>query len=573
MEPYEEPQTRIEFMPLSILRALWKRGILIALSWVLISIVGAAVIYSLPAVYQARTIILIERQRIPERYVVSTVNEDLSNRLNRISQQILSYEPLLRLIEEFGLYEDLKGRLVQEEIVQKMRNDIKVSLIEGWTETSAPAFQIVFEGEDPNVVAQVTNRLATLFIDENLRTRANQALGTTEFLTNQLEEYRQDVERQESLMTDYRTRNSGELPEQRSVLIAELSRLEREAQGAQDDIQRAHQNRMMIESSIGSAKGTLEMLQRMADEQAKGAMRRADGSVALGVDQSVIDLRRGEDELMMLEARYSDNHPDVLRGRAAVERLRKIAEQNQNNPVPASAAPDATSSGAAGDESSLSMLVDGNFAQSIVRERERIDNLQAQVELANQQIKAAEARRAAVMARMNQIDSRLGRMPLHEQELAKVNRDYEISMENYKSLLEKRIEAELASEMETRQKAEKFSVLDAARLPEKPVRPDRVLLLAITVGAGLFASCLIGFGVELKNNVLLGEWELPPSVSLLGQVPFIQFDPHGGGESTSAESGGARRSRFPRLAWAAASLLLVLAVAAGASLYFGWLSI
>jgi hypothetical protein len=175
---------------------------------------------------------------------------------------------LLRLIEEFGLYEDLKGRLVQEEIVQKMRNDIKVSLIEGWTETSAPAFQIVFEGEDPNVVAQVTNRLATLFIDENLRTRANQALGTTEFLTNQLEEYRQDVERQESLMTDYRTRNSGELPEQRSVLIAELSRLEREAQGAQDDIQRAHQNRMMIESSIGSAKGTLEMLQRMADEQA-----------------------------------------------------------------------------------------------------------------------------------------------------------------------------------------------------------------------------------------------------------------------------------------------------------------
>jgi hypothetical protein len=253
--------------------------------------------------------------------------------------------------------------------------------------------------------------------------------------------------------------------------------------------------------------------------------------------------------------------------------LRKIAEQNQNNPVPASAAPDATSSGAAGDESSLSMLVDGNFAQSIVRERERIDNLQAQVELANQQIKAAEARRAAVMARMNQIDSRLGRMPLHEQELAKVNRDYEISMENYKSLLEKRIEAELASEMETRQKAEKFSVLDAARLPEKPVRPDRVLLLAITVGAGLFASCLIGFGVELKNNVLLGEWELPPSVSLLGQVPFIQFDPHGGGESTSAESGGARRSRFPRLAWAAASLLLVLAVAAGASLYFGWLSI
>ena len=217
------------------------------------------------------------------------------------------------------------------------------------------------------------------------------------------------------------------------------------------------------------------------------------------------------------------------------------------------------------------MLANGNLAQSIVRERERVENLQTQIKLAEEQIRAAEARRAAIAGRMSQVDARLNRMPAHEQELAKVNRDYEISMDNYRSLLEKRIEAELASEMETRQKAEKFSVLDAARLPQRPVRPDRVLLLAVTVGAGLFASCLIGFGVELKSNVLLGEWELPPSVNLLGQVPFIQIDP----ETGEPTSGPAAKSRFriPKVAWIAASLLLLLSLAAAAAIYFDVVSL
>lgn len=570
MEPYEEPQTRIEFMPLSIVRALWKRSVVIALSWILISAVGAAIIYTLPAVYQARTIILIERQRIPERYVVSTVNEDLSNRLNRISQQILSYEPLLRLIEEFNLYAGDKGRLVQDEIVQKMRSDIRVSLIEGWTQTSAPAFQIVFEGEDPNVVAQVTNRLATLFIDENLRTRANQALGTSEFLTNQLEELRQEVERQESLMSDYRTRNSGELPEQRGVMLAELSRLEREMQGAQDEIQRTHQARMVYESSLTSARGTLEMLQRMADEQSRGASRLFEGGSAVpGTDPAIAEMRRAQDELAQLESRYSSAHPEVVRARAMVERLKQAV---QASPAADAKPAQTVTIPEAAEQVGLdptNLLAGGNLAQSIVRERERVRNIQTQIELAQEQIKTAEARRGMIAARMNQVDARLNRMPMHEQELAKVTRDYGISMDNYQSLLEKRIEADLASEMETRQKAEKFSVLDAARLPEKPVRPDRVLLLAVTVGAGLFASCLIGFGVELKSNVLLGEWELPPNVTLLGQVPFIQIDPETG-EPTSGAAGGGR-FRISKPLWIASSLVLMLVVAAATSFYFGWM--
>jgi uncharacterized protein involved in exopolysaccharide biosynthesis len=281
----------------------------------------------------------------------------------------------------------------------------------------------------------------------------------------------------------------------------------------------------------------------------------------------VVELRAAEEDLLRLQSRYSDAHPEVMRAKTAVERLRRVAEGNRAT-APATA-PGEDAESTAGDPESHTMLATGNLAQSIVRERERVATIQTQIELAEEQIKTAESRRSAIAARMNQVEARLNRMPLHEQELAKVTRDYEISMENYQSLLEKRIEAELASEMETRQKAEKFSVLDAARLPERPVRPDRVLLLAVTVGAGLLASCLIGFGVELKNNVLLGEWELPPNVALLGQVPFIQIDPETG-EATANPAGGSWR-RIPKMAWIAAFFTLILALAAASALYFGWL--
>ena len=137
MDAVEQRQIRGEFMPLSILRALWKRKLVILGVWALVSAIGAVVIYRLPAVYQARSVVLIEQQRVPERYVVSTVNEDLSNRLNRISQQILAYEPLLRMIEEFNLYVDDRGRLVEEEIVQRLRQKINVSVVQGWARACA----------------------------------------------------------------------------------------------------------------------------------------------------------------------------------------------------------------------------------------------------------------------------------------------------------------------------------------------------------------------------------------------------------------------------------------------------
>jgi hypothetical protein len=212
------------------------------------------------------------------------------------------------------------------------------------------------------------------------------------------------------------------------------------------------------------------------------------------------------------------------------------------------------------------------MAQAILGEEARIKEIKVQLGLVDDSVKRAQAEREVLSGKLAATQARLGRIPLHEQELSKVDRDYESKVRNYESLYAKRMEADLASELETRQKAEKFTVLEPARLPERPIRPDRELLLLITCGAGLFAGCLLGFGTELRSNVLLGEWELPPNVTVLGQVPMIHFD----GDSQDGGSQGARAGRsggrIPKRALIASSVILSLAVVVATSVYFGWIS-
>lgn len=572
MEQFEDRITiRGEFMPLSILRALWKRKLLIFLTWLIVSAVGAAIIYQLPAVYQARTVILIEGQRIPTRMVTTTVNEDLASRLNRISQQILSYEPLLRLIEEFDLYREERGTKVQEEIVSEMRDNIDVRIVDGWTKSEAPAFQISFEGPDPSVVAQVTNRLATLFINENLRARANQALGTTEFLNSQLEEARRKVERQEEQLRNFRLGHMGELPEQQAVLLAKLRNLEAELSRMDASETRAAQSKLMLENSLGAAESNLEMLKRIQEQERLRLSQMGLGDVD-PTDPNrglIIELDRARANRDSLAARYSNSHPDVVAASATVtqmeQRLREAQEQWARSQKESAANVAEETPEAEGD--------DPIQAQVVLREMERIQTTKVQLQLLEDDLKSIGERRAAVRSEMASLQASMARLPINDQELRKVVRGYDNAQQNYSSLLAKSMEAGLAQEMETRQKAEKFSTLEPARLPEKPIRPDRGMLLAITCGSGLALGCFLGFGVELRRNVILGEWEMPPEVPLLGHIPIIVVDEGGLDGDPDSDGAGIRGPGrfFPRKLVIASSLALSVLVVVATSVYFGWI--
>jgi len=575
MDQFDEGiSIRGEFMPLSILRALWKRKLMIFLTWMIVTIVSAVVVYQLPAVYQARTVILIEGQRIPSRMVTSTVNEDLSSRLNRISQQILSYEPLLRLIEEFDLYREDRGSKVQEEIVSEMRKNISVRVVDGWTKSESPAFQISFEGPDPSVVAQVANRLGTLFINENLRARANQALGTTEFLQNQLEDARRDVERQEEQMRNFRLQHMGELPEQQAVMLAEMRRLEAELDRLDGSETRANQSKLMLENSLQAAESNLELIQRM-EEQERSRLGVPTGSDPDDPNRGLaLELQQAIAQRDSLQARYSASHPDVVVAGSRVamleQRLAQAQKEWEQSLAAAAAASAETNADAQAAVASQGQPLE---SQAILRERERIQSTKIQIQLLDEDLAGYEARRAEIRGEIGALDARMSRLPINDQELKKVVRGYEIAQRNYSSLLAKSMEAGLAQEMETRQKAEKFSTLEPARLPEKPIRPDRMMLLAITCGTGLGLGCFLAFGVELRRNVILGEWEMPAEVPVLGHIPVIQVD-HGDPDvdlDMGSESSGGGGRFFPRKLVIASSLALSVIAVVATSVYFGWI--
>ena len=117
---------------------------------------------------------------------------------------------------------------------------------------------------------------------------------------------------------------------------------------------------------------------------------------------------------------------------------------------------------------------------------------------------------------------RIEKLPVREQEMAQITRDYEISKLNYKSLLDKKMDAEMSLNMERRQQSERFVVLDRAQLPEKPVKPNRPVFYSAGTAAALVIALLLGFVVELRNNVMLGEWELPPGTPVLARLPYIE---------------------------------------------------
>jgi uncharacterized protein involved in exopolysaccharide biosynthesis len=226
-----------------------------------------------------------------------------------------------------------------------------------------------------------------------------------------------------------------------------------------------------------------------------------------------------------LQVHYTDQYPEVRRMKARLEQLEKQEAQ-----AALSAAK------AAEGSSSSSEVVDAGPdppagpSEPLAQVRAKIGELKLQLEGANKELGSRQADRQRILADLASYQRRVENLPLREQDMASLKRDYDISKGNYESLLRKSLEADMASDMEKRQKAEQFNVLDAARVPEKPVKPPREILYAVAILVSIALSLVYPLLRELRANVLLGEWELPEDVTILGRVPKI----------TGAQSAGSK---------------------------------
>src|SRR5689334_9405647 len=376
---------RAELVPLTIIRMVGKHRIGVTLVSLLLCVISVAVVISLPPMYRAEALILVDSQKIPERYVSSSVGSDLQDRLATINQQILSSTKLNSLVAEYGLYKEEKKNHVQEEIVEMMRRDIQIKVERGWVGNRPGAFRIAYVSKSPTTSADVANRLASLYVTENLQAREQQAKDTQSFIDSRLSEAKNTLNKLELDLSKYKLQHNGELPEQETALSGTLSRLQVELQGIQEAINRAQQGKVMIENALSVAESTQVALSRSVNEQAAGGSSPQGNTSAGGATDAI---RRKpsellEDQLKMIRLRYSDDFPDVKRIEAQIAKLKQAEAEDAKTTVKAT--PDTTTATPPA-VAPARPAVSREAAREVAQAQERVEQLRSQLKLVNREL-------------------------------------------------------------------------------------------------------------------------------------------------------------------------------------------
>jgi len=535
---------------------LWKQRFTIVAVWIILSAVAVAIVFALPAQYTSEALILVESQKIPEALVASTANGEVQDRLATIKQQVLSSTRLQKVIDKFSLYASDKGKNSREEIVDRMRKDIKITLEKGWSRNQPGAFRVSYTGTNPTKVAPVANELTNLFIEANYLSRENQAFGTSDFLKSQLEQAKKNLEQQEAKVSAYKLAHNGDLPEQEGVLHSKLDQYNMEMQANREAINRLEQTKNVLEGEIASAEAyRAAILSGAMETNAPANATSANAPGAVGKQQEERGSQKLRRQLGELRLRYTADYPAVRELQAQLaETLRQEEQQDkeQQKLEEAQRAQEqarlAEQKAHAGAGPGVSPRTKPEIAQLLMREQERINVLKTQLSNANQEEENHRNDQDALQKQISEYQARIEQLPIRQQEMTGLLRDYDISTGNYRSLLNKDFSADMASEMEKREKSERFALLDPARPPEKPSKPNRLLLNAVGILASLLVGLVFGYGIEWKKNLLLGEWELPAGTVVLGRVPLIPNPPFDSKSSRSSKGAAPLRLKL-RIRW------------------------
>ncbi len=472
-----------------------------AIPTVLVSVLTVPIVMSLPATYRSTTLILVEAQKVPEEFVKPTVTTEVEDRLHSITQQILSRTRLERVIEEFDLYRSREhsagapsggeaggaglswSGTVPLAVVEQMKQDIQIVVNDG---KEGNTFSIAYQGDDPDTVMRVTNRLATLFIEENLKVREEQAQGTSEFLENELQRMKGELETQEAALRAFKQRYMGELPEQLDANLRTLDRLQMEKRTLQD--------------ALRNAEDRLALLGQQAADRPEGG--RQGSTVAAR-------LQAARARLATLLTEYKEEYPDVVLTRREIEALElELASETAQASTPPAAEVH---------------VHEGESTPHVHAESGGGAMVSAQLIDQRQQIAAIKRRQDMVETQIRAHEQHVENTPTREQQLAIILRDHDNVQKAYQSLLDKRQNARIAESLERRQKGEIFRVLDPANRPDRPYKPNRALLILLGIAGGLGSGIGLVMLREQLDGSIRTEAELigaAAGIPLLAVIPL-----------------------------------------------------
>jgi polysaccharide biosynthesis transport protein len=473
-------------------RRRWQFLIPFFVGWLLVWGAG----WLIPSTYRSGTLILVEQPSVPEKYVVSNIDIDIQHQLDSITQQILSRTRLLRIIDDLGLYAKDRKHKNPDDLVETMRKDIDIELSHG-DDKKLSAFNIYYQSRDPKMAQMATSELANLFITENLEQRQERSENTTKFLQDQLEQARANLEEQEAKLRQFKDQHPGELPSQTQGNLQILAGLQNQVQANQEALNRAKQQNTYLESLINQY--------RAMDHGSKPG----GGSGPTPLADIDKELERLKQQLADLTARYTEKHPDVRKTKgqiAQTEEMRaKVVADMKNRAKDASSEPADTA--ASLDPKSAPLL-----------------ELESQLKANRLEIANREAEVKDEQSRVNQYQARLNMAPVMEQQFADVTRDYEQSKTDYESLLAKKNQSEMSTDLEKTQQGEHFRMLDPPNLPVKPYKPNRLLLCGAGLGVGIVLGGGLAFGQEKLSGKIYSEREIKKLIpyDIIAEIPTIE---------------------------------------------------
>lgn len=462
--------------------------------------VTVSIAFLLPGIYKSSSTILIEQQEIPPELVMSTVTSYAAERIQSIQARVMTRTNLLKLVEKYNLYKDERKFETSEEIVGRMQEDVGLKVISaevvdprtGRPSAATIAFSLSYKGESPANAQRVANELTTLYLNENLTSRSEKASETSKFFKEETERLGKQIDELEDKLAVFKQLHADALPELQKLNLSVLQRKENDLLTLDATLRTLDEKRFYLTGQLAqidpgstSVPGSIERLKVLQAEYSSAKSRysavhpdvvRLKGEIESleedtgkynGASAIADELKLLQGELAQKKQKYTAEHPDIIALQEKINDLNQQLEAVKNKPV----------------DEYYKDQPDNPIYITIKSQLAGIDS----------EISSIKKQRVETANKITELEKTLYEAPQVEREYLVLRRDYENAVLRYQQTKAKQMQADVAKQLESESKGEKFTLIDPAELPEKPISPNRPGI--IFLGFILAIGCGLGFAI------------------------------------------------------------------------------
>jgi polysaccharide biosynthesis transport protein len=498
-------------------------------------VIAASVAFLWPPSYRSTATILIEEQEIPQDLVRSTISSYADQRIQVISQQVMTRANLMQIVDKYKLYTGYRRTHTNEETLERLRKDIKLDILKadvidqrsGSRTTATIAFTLSYDGETSGGAQKVANELVSLYLNENIKNREQKTAETSSFLAEEAAKLGDHINDLEKKLAVFKTKNMARLPELTQLNMQLRDRTDNELREVERQALALEDRKIYLESQLSQIKPNTPLI-------SVGGERILDSGERLKTLQA---------QYASLSAVYSANHPDIVKMRREIDALRKetgtgAEAQEVGKKLIALRADLATAREKYSDDhpdvvklkKSVATLEAEQASSANVKgpalkpENPAYIALQTQLESTLSEMKSLRAKQTELKAKMASYELRLAETPQVEREYLDLTRDHETSVVRYREIKQKQMQAQISQDLEKDRKGERFSLIDPPQLPEQPSSPNRpaILLLGfvLSMGGGLASAAAL----ENLDHSVRGSKTLANllQVPVLAVIPYME---------------------------------------------------